>query len=235
VDFADMIGAEDGDALAVAARPGDELGPVRPDFIRMVVDGVPISDGGPTTRVVPATAAGPVEPRRAGGRPKAVGEQLVPSGAPVPVGGAAGPVVIPATPAVPVPAEQRGPRSGGAPHKVKVQIAQISPWSVMKLAFLLAVGLGIAFVIAVFVIWSVLDRSHFFVNINEQIQGIVGPESAARFDILQYVDKGKVMAGATAIAVIDVVLATVLATLGTLLYNVVSALVGGIHVTLRDD
>jgi hypothetical protein len=105
----------------------------------------------------------------------------------------------------------------------------------MKMAFLLSVGLGIALVVAVYVIWNVLDRSHLFVEINDQIAGIVGPESAADFDILQYVALSKVMAATTGIAVIDVVLATVLATLGTLLYNVTSALVGGVHVTLRDD
>jgi hypothetical protein len=235
--FAAVIGSEDADALAVAGPAGDDLGPVRPDFVRMVVDGVPIADGGPTTRVVPAAKAAQAAPRRAGGRPKAVTGALAPPGAPVPVGGAAGSVVIPAPApvAVPDPAAQAPARPAGAPHRVKVQIGQISPWSVMKLAFLLSVGLGVAFVVLVFIVWNVLDRNHFFVDINEQITAIVGQEGAARFDILQYVDKGKVMAGATAIAVINIVLATALATLGTLLYNVTSALVGGIHVTLRDD
>jgi hypothetical protein len=105
----------------------------------------------------------------------------------------------------------------------------------MKMAFLLSVGLGIALVVAVYVLWNVLDRSHVFVLINDQIAGIVGPESADKFDILQYVALSKVMAAASGVAVIEVVLATALATLGSLLYNVTSALVGGIHVTLRDD
>jgi hypothetical protein len=231
--FTDVLGDEDSDAVAVASSAKDDLGPVRPDFVRMVVDGVPLTDGGPTTRVVPALSSD-AEPRRAGGRPKTIEESLS-AGAPVPVGGGAGPVVVPPSPASAAAASTSVARPGGGPRRVKVQLAQISPWSVMKLGFLLSVGLGIAFVVAVYVVWNVLDRMHLFVEINEQIAEIVGPESAANFDLLQYVELGKVMAAATGIAVINVVLATILATLGSLLYNVTSALVGGIHVTLRDD
>jgi hypothetical protein len=234
-DRADAVGAEDFDAVSVASARQDDLGPIRPDFVRMVVDGVPIADGGPTTRVVPALSA-EAGPRRAGGRPKTVEENLIASnGAPVPVGGDAGPVVVPVSPPNAAAAASSAQARPGGARRVKVQLAQISPWSVMKLGFLLSVGLGIAFVVAVYVVWNVLDRIHLFVEINEQIAEIVGPESAANFDLLQYVELGKVMAAATGIAVINVVLATILATLGSLLYNVTSALVGGIHVTLRDD
>jgi hypothetical protein len=226
---------QDAQAVAVAAPSDDDLGPLRPDFVRMVVDGVPMSDGGPTTRVVPALSA-EAPPRRAGGRPKPVADSLAvpevtPDSEPVPVGGAAGPVVVPLGPKA-APAQPSRP---SGPRRVKVQLSQVSPWSVMKLGFLLSVGMGIAFVVAVYVIWNVLDRVHLFVDINDQIAEIVGPESAANFDLLQYVELGKVMAAATGVAVINVVLTTVLATLGSLLYNVTSALVGGVHVTLRDD
>jgi hypothetical protein len=228
---------EDAEAVAVAIPEEDDLGPVRPDFMRMVVDGVPIPDGGPTTRVVPAVKAERATPRRAGGRPKPIADMhlVATPGTPVPVGGEAGPVVVPLPSARTAPAASPGGRPAGSPRRVKVQLARVSPWSIMKIVFLLSVSLGIAFVVAVFVIWNVLDRVNLFVTINEQIGSIVGPESAARFDILQYVERGKVMAAATGVAVIEIVLATVLATLGSLIYNLTAALVGGVHVTLRDD
>jgi hypothetical protein len=186
--------------------------------------------------VVPATRADQA-PRRAGGRPKPIGTELMtPAGTVVPVGGEAGPVVVPVREGRTVaPVAEPQARPAGRPGRVKVQLSQLSPWSVMKLAFLLSVGAGIAFVVAVYIVWNVLDRSHLFVELNAQVAEIVGPESASKFDLLQYVELGKVMAVAAGIAVIDVILATVLATLGSLLYNVTSALVGGVHVTLRDD
>ena len=39
----------------------------------------------------------------------------------------------------------------------------------------------------------------------------------------------------TILAIVGVVLVTLLATIIALLYNVISALVGGIHITLGDD
>ena len=44
-----------------------------------------------------------------------------------------------------------------------------------------------------------------------------------------------VLSAATIFSIIEVVLFTVLVVILTLLYNVVSTLVGGIHVTLGDD
>jgi hypothetical protein len=234
--FAGAFGQADAEAVEVAAPEVDDLGPIRPDFMRMVVDGVPIPDGGPVTRVVPAAKAERSAPRRAGGRPKPLSEaQLVAPAAPVPVGASASPVVVPLPSSRTAPAAESAPRPAGVPRRVKVQLARVSPWSIMKISFLLAVSLGIAFVVAVFVIWNVLDQAHLFVTVNEQIASIVGKESADRFDILQYVDRGKVMAAATGVAVLEIVLATALATLGSLIYNLTAALVGGVHVTLRDD
>ena len=37
------------------------------------------------------------------------------------------------------------------------------------------------------------------------------------------------------IAVVDIVLLTALSTIGAFLYNIVAAMVGGIHLTLTDD
>jgi hypothetical protein len=256
----------EGDQKVEAEQASDDLGPRRPDFVRVIVDGVPVPEEGPRTKVVPAAEqTAPKARRRAGGRPTAPVGGVLEEGL-VPVGGAAGPVTVPARtspsgpkPTTPEPVLPVGPRRAGqgieteaaqpetavaaapakarpsGPRRVKLQVARVSPWSVMKMAFLLSVALGVAFVVMVYIVWNVLDRSELFVTLNNNIAGIVGPEAADRFDILQYVDRGKVMAGAAGIAVIDVALATILATLGALIYNITSALVGGIHVTLRDD
>ena len=54
-------------------------------------------------------------------------------------------------------------------------------------------------------------------------------------DVLNYVEFSKVLSVSTLIAVIDVFLLTALATIGAFLYNVVAALVGGVHVTMTDE
>ncbi len=72
-----------------------------------------------------------------------------------------------------------------------------------------------------------------FTKINDLVVQIVGTESP--IDILQYVEFKRIVSGATLVAVIDVFLLTALSTIGAFLYNIVAALVGGVHVTMTDE
>lgn len=120
-----------------------------------------------------------------------------------------------------------------APRKVRLTLSRIDPWSVMKMAFLLSIAIGIMIVVAAFVFWYALNDLGVFTSIDETIRKIVGSES--ELDILQYVERDRVVSIAMVIAVVDVVLMTALSTIGAFLYNVVAALVGGVHMTLTDD
>ncbi|WP_246117557.1 DUF3566 domain-containing protein [Cellulomonas composti] len=124
------------------------------------------------------------------------------------------------------------PHSGG-PRRVRLAISRIDPWSVMKLSFLLSVAFGVLIVVAVAVVWYTLNGLHVFVNINDLVTQITGAES--KTDILQYVEFKRVISAATLVAVVDVFLLTALATIGAFLYNIVAALVGGLHVTMTDE
>ncbi|WP_380259504.1 DUF3566 domain-containing protein [Kineococcus sp. GCM10028916] len=119
------------------------------------------------------------------------------------------------------------------PRRVRLTLARVDPWSVTKLSFLLSVAVGIALVVATAVIWSVLNGMSVFTDLNGLLKDVVGNE--VKFNLLDYVGFGKVISLATVIAVVDVVLLTALSTIIAFLYNVSSALVGGLHVTLSDD
>lgn len=122
---------------------------------------------------------------------------------------------------------------GPGPRRVRLAISRLDPWSVMKLAFLLSFAAGIMLVVAVSVVWLTLDGLHVFTSLNNLVTQIVGAESS--INILTYVQFSKVLSIATLVAVIDVFLLTALATIGAFLYNVVAALVGGVHVTMTDE
>ena len=148
----------------------------------------------------------------------------------------------PATaPAAAPPTAQRGqgapasaaPRPASA-RRVRLTVSRVDPWSAMKIAFLLSVALGIAGVVMVFVLWTILAGMGVF----DQINGIVGQvvqDGQQRFDIMDFIGLGRVLSLSIVIAVIDVILVTAIATLGAFLYNVSSALVGGVQLTLTDD
>jgi hypothetical protein len=123
-----------------------------------------------------------------------------------------------------------------APRRVKLTMSRLDPWSVMKISFLLSVAAGIAFVVAIAVLWLLLSGMGVFADVNRTVGDIVSNEaSGSTFDIMDYIGFGRVVSLAVVIGVIDVILATAMATLGAFLYNVCSALVGGLQVTLSDD
>ena len=126
------------------------------------------------------------------------------------------------------------PAAAARSRRVKLTVSRVDPWSAMKISFLLSVALGIAGVVMVFVLWTILAGMGVF----DQINGIVGQvvqDGQQRFDIMDFVGLGRVVSLSIVIAVIDVILVTAIATLGAFLYNVSSALVGGVQLTLTDD
>lgn len=157
--------------------------------------------------------------RPAGSRPPAAGQR--PAGARPPAAGQK-------------PQQLVRPAPKAKVRKARLLISKVDPWSVLKMAFLLSVALGIVTVVASVVLWSVLDLTGTFDRVNELLQQIVG-STDSKFDLKTLASLGQVASFTTIIAVVNVVLLTALAMLSAVLYNISSTLVGGIGVTLTDD
>lgn len=119
------------------------------------------------------------------------------------------------------------------PRRVRLSVSRVDPWSAMKLGFLLAVAIGIMTVVATAVVWYVLDGMMVFQKVQDFVTQIAGEES--NVDMLQFVEFGRVISVATLLGVVNVVIITALSTIMAFLYNIVAALVGGVHLTLTDD
>ena len=122
----------------------------------------------------------------------------------------------------------------GTGRRVRLTVSRVDPWSAMKMSFLLSVALGIAGVVMVAVLWTILAGMGVF----DQVNGLVGQiiqDGDSSFDIMDFLGFGRVVSLAIVIGVIDVILMTALATLAAFLYNVSSSLVGGLQLTLTDD
>ena len=129
------------------------------------------------------------------------------------------------------PAASRRP----APRRVKLTVSRVDPWSVMKMSFLLSVAIGIAGVVMVTVLWTILSGMGVFADINRMVQEVLSSNNGSKFDLMDYIGLGRVVSLSIVIGVIDVILMTALSTLGAFLYNVSSSLVGGLQLTLTDD
>ena len=120
------------------------------------------------------------------------------------------------------------------PRRARLRLTRIDPWSVMKMAFLLSMAFGIVVVVAVAVLWSVLNAAGLWESVNSSIAGVLG-DAGAKFDVQDYVGMQRVMGFTTLVACADVVLLTAIATLSAFLYNLAAALLGGLEVTLSED
>lgn len=119
------------------------------------------------------------------------------------------------------------------PRQIVLTLRRIDPWTVLKQTFLLSVGLGIAMIGAVVLVWLLLDLVHVWSSLETAMAQI--DESGPFSQLLGYLRLPRVTAMATVFAVINTVLFTVLITLGAILYNLFARLVGGIRVTLSDE
>lgn len=119
-------------------------------------------------------------------------------------------------------------------RKARLRLTHVDSWSVMKTAFLLAVAIGIVTVVAVAVVWSVLDAAGVWGSIDKAVGDVVG-QSSDTFRIEDYLGLSRVLGFTLVVAVVDVVLITVIATLGAFLYNLAAALLGGIEVVLAEE
>ncbi|OIJ92098.1 hypothetical protein BIV24_14250 [Streptomyces colonosanans] len=136
----------------------------------------------------------------------------------------------------------RRPRTGARTtprtRKARLRVAKADPWSVMKVSFLLSIALGICTIVASAVLWMVMDAMGVFSTVGGTISEATGSNDANGsngFDLQSFLSLPRVLTFTTIIAVIDVVLATALATLGAFIYNISAGFVGGVELTLAED
>jgi len=119
-------------------------------------------------------------------------------------------------------------------RKAHLRVTHVDPWSVMKTSFLFSIALGIVVVVAVGVVWAVLGAAGIWDSIDATVADVVG-QTGESFRIEDYLGMSRVMGFTMIVAAVDVVLVTVIGTLGAFLYNLAAALLGGIEVVLAED
>ncbi|MGY3681331.1 DUF3566 domain-containing protein [Streptomyces sp. TE33382] len=128
-----------------------------------------------------------------------------------------------------------GARTTPRTRKARLRVAKADPWSVMKVSFLLSIALGICTVVAAAVLWMVMDAMGVFETVGGTISEATGSNESNGFDLQSFLSLPRVLIFTSVIAVIDVVLATALATLGAFIYNLSAGFVGGVELTLAED
>ncbi|MPY97730.1 MAG: hypothetical protein GEU97_06950 [Actinophytocola sp.] len=130
----------------------------------------------------------------------------------------------------PTPSALRRP--GRGPRRASLQIKRIDPWSVLKLSLVLGVALFLVWLVAVGLLYIVLDGMGVWDKLNGTYTSLVSGEGEAVSDPL--ISAGNVFGGAAIIGMINIVLMSALATVCAFIYNVSADLAGGLEVTLSE-
>ncbi|PKZ42508.1 hypothetical protein CYJ76_02430, partial [Kytococcus schroeteri] len=109
--------------------------------------------------------------------------------------------------------------------------------SALKLSFLTGVGLGLAIVAGTTLLWLALSLLGVFDDVNKLVGELVGTKAdqGKATELTDLLGLGTVLTFTTVFAVVNTLVVTVLGTLLAFIYNLMSALVGGLQVDLVED
>lgn len=153
-------------------------------------------------------------------------------------------MAAPPPPAAPAPAAQRPAgttglnaptalrRPGRGPRRASLQVKRVDPWSVLKLAFVLSVALFFVWLVAVGVLYGVLDGMGVWDRVNGTYNEFA--QNTASGSSGPLITASRVFGIAAIIGAINIVLFTALATVGSFVYNVSADLAGGLEITLAE-
>jgi Transmembrane domain of unknown function (DUF3566) len=143
--------------------------------------------------------------------------------------------------APPPPPQVSDPQSPGSaplsrnrarpPRQASFQLKRLDPWSVLKLALVLAVVLFLIWLVAVGVLYGVLDGIGVWDRLNGTYADLVSGEAPSGSPLIS---AGRVFGIAAVVGAINSLLFAVAVTVGAFVYNVSADLVGGIEVTLSE-
>ena len=151
-----------------------------------------------------------------------------PRSAGIPLGGTAAATVVPEPGARPAPprAPLTRPAAPARGRRARLSLKRLDPWSVFVTTLLLSLFLAVMTIVASVVLFGVVSVLGIPDRVNEAVTDVNG--SGPLLTLGRFVGFGALIAAA------NVVLLTLLATIGAMLYNLSTTLTGGLEVTLAE-
>jgi hypothetical protein len=116
--------------------------------------------------------------------------------------------------------------------QVRLKLVYVDFWSVVKLSFLVGLCVGIIGVVGMFLIWTVLNQTGIFDQVNSLFEDVSGAGGGSLKSILGL---GQVMSFSIVVAILDVVVITALGAVVSLLYNLSVKITGGLLVGFTNN
>jgi uncharacterized membrane protein len=115
--------------------------------------------------------------------------------------------------------------------QVRLRLVYVDFWSAVKLSFLVAVCFAVISIVATFLIWTVLNSTDIFNQLNSLVRDIAGTGG----DLSAILSLGNVMGFAVVAALLNLVVTTALGAIIAVLYNLSVKITGGILVGFTNN
>ncbi len=146
----------------------------------------------------------------------------------------------PAAPHGPAP-KAPAPKAPSAKKKAKrtarqahLTIARVEPWSVMKFSFVVSLVAFVILFVAVSVLYAALSAIGVFDSLQHVVTSLTSSQGSAGVNAKTWFSASKVLSYTALLGSLNIVLITAMSTIGAVVYNLTSRLVGGVEVTLRE-
>ncbi len=131
-----------------------------------------------------------------------------------------------------------GPRPKGSAKRSARQahltIARVEPWSVMKFSFVVSLVAFVILFVAVAVIYSTLSALGVFTSLQHVVQSVTSSQDSSGVDAAKWFTASRILSYTALLGALNIVLITAMSTIGAVVYNLTSRLIGGVEVTLRE-
>jgi len=133
------------------------------------------------------------------------------------------------------PAARPALRPAPPTRRAQLVLSRIEPWSVMKFSFMVSLVGWVILFVAVAALYFVLSKLGVFHSIQSTITDVTSSKGSAGTDANgQWFSASRVLGYTMLLGAVNVVLITALATVGAVIYNLVTCMAGGIEVTLKE-
>jgi hypothetical protein len=129
------------------------------------------------------------------------------------------------------PGQMTGPQT----RRAQLRLDRIEPWSVMKFSFLMSLIGWVVLLIAVSVLYFALSKLGVFTSIEHTVGEVTTSKSHPSSNAASWFKASRVLGYTMLVGAVNVILITALATIGAVLYNLVTMLAGGVEVTLKES
>ncbi len=119
-------------------------------------------------------------------------------------------------------------------RQAHLTVARVEPWSVMKFSFVVSLVAFVILFVAVSVLYGVLSGLGVFDSLQRVVQSVTSSQTSAGVNAKAWFSASKVLGYTALLGSLNIVLITAMSTIGSVVYNLTSRLVGGVEVTLRE-